>query len=134
MLVKPLNLIPLSRSKVGGRLGFLRCAVLTNNLQFASCRHTTIATRCNSANSIFGTVLLEPDHGFANRRSWRRRYNHERADDCWKSGLHLSCADVVLVLRMDYTCDIALQKDNSGAWLWCSKDDKMLDAIRKASL
>lgn len=27
----------------------------------------------------------------------------------------------------------ALQKGNSGAWLWCSKDDKMLDAIRKAS-
>lgn len=24
-----------------------------------------------------------------------------------------------------------VQKENSGAWLWCSKDDFMIDAIRK---
>ena len=24
-----------------------------------------------------------------------------------------------------------MQRENSGAWLWCSKDDFMIDAIRK---
>jgi len=24
-----------------------------------------------------------------------------------------------------------VQKENSGAWLWCSKDDFMIEAIRK---
>ena len=27
-----------------------------------------------------------------------------------------------------------MQKENSGAWLWCSKDDFMIDAIRKVAM